>query len=188
MPTAREHLTAASASHFIYVIGGRNGPSTNRNDRYDPATNTWQTMAPMPTARSATATTAFGNRIFVMGGEVPRLFDVNEVYDIATNTWSCQALMAIARHGIAAVAFDDRILTPAGGLVQGLLPTNAVDSFIPETVPGDLDGNGSVGTSDLLILLSSWGSCDNCKSCPADLDDDCNVGTSDLLILFANWG
>ncbi len=49
----------------------------------------------------------------------------------------------------------------------------------------DLDANGSVGTSDLLSLLVSWGPC---KDCPADFDGNDNVGVSDLLALLANWG
>ncbi|MEE8153832.1 MAG: hypothetical protein V3T53_02605 [Phycisphaerales bacterium] len=54
--------------------------------------------------------------------------------------------------------------------------------------PGDLDGDGTVGATDLLILLANWGSCDDCNDCPADLDGNCSVGASDLLILLANWG
>lgn len=56
---------------------------------------------------------------------------------------------------------------------------------------GDLDGDGIVGTSDLLILLGSWGPCADCNipnDCPADIDEDCNVGTADLLLLLSNWG
>ncbi len=53
---------------------------------------------------------------------------------------------------------------------------------------GDLDGDGSVGASDLLILLASWGPCGDCEDCPADLNGDCAVGAADLLILLANWG
>ncbi len=49
----------------------------------------------------------------------------------------------------------------------------------------DLDANGSVGVSDLLSLLASWGPC---KGCPADFDRNDNVGVSDLLALLANWG
>ncbi len=52
----------------------------------------------------------------------------------------------------------------------------------------DIDGDGTVGASDLLILLVSWGPCADCGNCPADLDGDCTVGASDLLILLANWG
>jgi hypothetical protein len=55
-------------------------------------------------------------------------------------------------------------------------------------VPGDIDGDGTVGASDLLILLVSWGPCDDCDDCPADLDGDCIVGAADLLILLVNWG
>ena len=130
MPTAREHLMAVSSGAHIYVIGGRNGPATNANERYTPVGNSWQTMAPMPTARSAAGAAAFAGRIIVAGGEVPELFAVNEVYDTSTNTWTCRAPMPVPRHGIAAVALDDRVLFPAGGIVQGLEPTNHVDSFI----------------------------------------------------------
>lgn len=57
-------------------------------------------------------------------------------------------------------------------------------------VTGDLDCDGSVSTSDLLILLSSWGNCPDCKgaACPADFNLDCEVSTIDLLILLSNWG
>ncbi|MEE8155106.1 MAG: hypothetical protein V3T53_09170, partial [Phycisphaerales bacterium] len=56
------------------------------------------------------------------------------------------------------------------------------------TLLGDLDGDGSVGASDLLILLVSWGRCPDCNDCVADLNGDCSVGAADLLILLANWG
>jgi len=58
---------------------------------------------------------------------------------------------------------------------------------IPST-PGDLDGDGIVNTTDLLILFSNWGPCFDCEDCLADLDGSCTVDTSDLLLLFASWG
>ena len=61
-------------------------------------------------------------------------------------------------------------------------------SFTVGSVLSDLNGDGSVGAVDLLILLANWGPCGDCKDCPADLHDDCTVGVSDLLILLANWG
>ena len=61
--------------------------------------------------------------------------------------------------------------------------------FDPDNlVLGDLDGDGTVGASDLLILLASWGPCGDCDDCDADLDGNCIVGASDLLILLINWG
>ena len=55
---------------------------------------------------------------------------------------------------------------------------------------GDLDGDGSVGITDFLLLLAAWGPCDEpCPpSCPADFDGDCQVGITDFLIQLANWG
>ncbi len=72
---------------------------------------------------------------------------------------------------------------------EGVRPESIVvwDPQSPN-IPGDLDGDGSVGVADLLILLASWGPCDDCDDCPADLDGNCTVGVSDLLILLANWG
>ena len=132
MTVAREHLNAVVVDDFVYVIGGRSGISvTNVNERYDPATNTWTTMAAMPTPRSAMAACEFEGRIIVAGGELPQLFAVNEIYNPVTNQWTCQEDMAIPRHGVAAVTLDDRILVPAGGVIQGLDPTTEVDSFIP---------------------------------------------------------
>ncbi len=51
--------------------------------------------------------------------------------------------------------------------------------------PWDLNDNGAVGVTDLLLLLALWGPC---KGCPADFDGNGNVGVSDLLALLANWG
>ena len=57
-------------------------------------------------------------------------------------------------------------------------------------VRGDLDGDGSVSTVDLLLLLGAWGPCPKpcVPYCPGDLDQSCSVSTSDLLMLLANWG
>ena len=55
-------------------------------------------------------------------------------------------------------------------------------------VIGDLNGDGTVGTADLLILLANWGPCADCNDCPADIDGSCTVGLADLLLLLANWG
>jgi hypothetical protein len=60
----------------------------------------------------------------------------------------------------------------------------------PAEVVGDLDGDGSVGIIDFLLLLGAWGPCpDPCPpSCSADLDGDCDVGINDFLMLVGNWG
>jgi hypothetical protein len=55
------------------------------------------------------------------------------------------------------------------------------------SVPGDLDGDGSVGAQDLAILLSAWGACPPKSECPADLDGDGSVGAQDLAALLSAW-
>ncbi|MCH2136218.1 MAG: hypothetical protein MK101_06505, partial [Phycisphaerales bacterium] len=47
----------------------------------------------------------------------------------------------------------------------------------------DLDGDGRVGTSDVLLLLAAWGD----RGGPGDLDGDGVVGLGDLLRLIAAW-
>lgn len=74
---------------------------------------------------------------------------------------------------------------PAGGSYAG----ESYVVFSP-LILGDLDGDGSVSTSDLLMLLGSWGPCANpCPPfCQGDLNGDCAVSTGDLLTLLGNWG
>ena len=49
---------------------------------------------------------------------------------------------------------------------------------------GDLNGDGSVNTTDLLILFANWGQTDS----PADFNNDGTVDELDLILLLNNWG
>jgi len=49
--------------------------------------------------------------------------------------------------------------------------------------PADLDGDGSVGSADITILLNAWGG-----SGSADLDGNGTVGPQDIAILLSAWG
>ena len=51
--------------------------------------------------------------------------------------------------------------------------------------PWDLNGDGTVGSVDLLTLLVAWGPN---KGHPADFNGDGTVGSVDLLTLLVNWG
>ena len=54
--------------------------------------------------------------------------------------------------------------------------------------PWDLDGDDTVDSTDLIILLATWGPCDNCDVCLADVHHDCVVNGVDLLNLLGGWG
>jgi hypothetical protein len=51
----------------------------------------------------------------------------------------------------------------------------------------DLDCDGSVGPTDIAILLSAWGPCSQ-GSCAAAIDRDGIVGPADIAALLATWG
>ncbi len=79
--------------------------------------------------------------------------------------------------GSIAIAADGIVATQNANIFTGLLQRS-----LP---PGDLDGDGAVGSADLGILLGMWGPCP--RSCPADIDSDGMVGASDLAILIGSW-
>jgi YVTN family beta-propeller protein len=58
----------------------------------------------------------------------------------------------------------------------GVLPT------LDDDCRADLDGNGSVGGSDLGVLLAAWG------TAKADLTGDRQTDAADLAVLLASWG
>ena len=81
---------------------------------------------------------------------------------------------AVNNHGEIAFAFSLReSLAREGTAIYGR-----------PVIAADLNDDGVVDFSDLLMLLSQWGSC---SACPADLDGDGVVGFGDLLLLLAQW-
>ncbi len=89
----------------------------------------------------------------------------------------------IASVGLNEVTYV-RISQPSDAF--GTVEIDAMAKVSP-TITGDLNGDGVVDVSDLLILLAAWGGCP-LNTCPADLNGDGIVDVSDLLILLANWG
>jgi hypothetical protein len=95
-----ESPAVASDGTYAYAAGGYNGSPTNGMYRYDPAANTWLTLATMPVAlydaRAAYAPNT--NSVYVFGGyDGGSVISSNYRYDIATGTWSGMAPMPAAR-------------------------------------------------------------------------------------------
>ena len=55
----------------------------------------------------------------------------------------------------------------------------------PCTCPADIDGDGTIGVSDILGVLAEFGCAANCT---VDLDEDGQVGVSDILQVLAQFG
>lgn len=96
--------------------------------------------------------------------------------------------------GIAGAPGHDGAARRAGAVYtfNTLADQDSNNNGIPDACEigfADLNDDGVVGTSDLLILLGFWGPCPGEPvECLGDLNADQNVGTADLLILLNNWG
>lgn len=118
----RSYYEAVELDGWLYFIGGTLLPddvTTNQVDRYDPATGTWEAVAPMLHNRASASSWAYDGRIYVAGG-----YDDNgdlqttEVYDPSTNTWAVDpafpALPATWFGAADAVLHGDRLWMMGG--------------------------------------------------------------------------
>lgn len=140
IPTARGVRGIAALGGQIYAYGGFNGNVfVNNVEAYNPATNTWQALAPMNQCAGpvAAADTVVNNRIYAIGGAVggpnplAPVATVEE-YDPATNVWTPRAQMSLARTGAMAAVANNRIYV-FGGQIAGGLIVNTVEEYDPAT-------------------------------------------------------
>jgi N-acetylneuraminic acid mutarotase len=128
MNHARFGFSVTVVDEQIYAIGGLyytfgnfsigENPSVQyarflgTNERYDPKTDTWITLAPMPTPRGFCAVATYQGKIYCISGvnyEVGAKADVVEVYDPVTNSWSTKAPPPFGDGLIQALVVDDKI-------------------------------------------------------------------------------
>jgi N-acetylneuraminic acid mutarotase len=101
MPTPRNGLCANVVDDKIYLMGGgldRShpflNPPSNKNEVYDPETDTWITKALIPQERRSIyyASTVLDNKIYIFGGNYDLLSgstgNLNQVYDPESDTWA----------------------------------------------------------------------------------------------------
>lgn len=124
----------------IYVFGGRDESETPQVlanvERYDPATNTWTTLADLPAARSGSgAAVGPDGRIYVGGGidqSNQALANVDR-YDPATNTWTTMAGLPTARWRPGVVTGADGAIYALGGSGPSFEYLASVDRYDPAT-------------------------------------------------------
>jgi hypothetical protein len=122
MSQARANLGVIAVDGKIYAIGGYTainhewwGPYqtdfVGTNEKYDPVTDTWVTLAPMPTPRSNFVIVAYQGKIYCMGGESGEhgIHRTVEVYDIATDSWNVKKDMPFDGFYIQAHVVDGKI-------------------------------------------------------------------------------
>ena len=147
-------------SELTFISGG-----------YTPVPFGWPIITPV---NPVAGTIDLASGLDLVNGQTPTTSDSR----LATLTFLVNE--AICEPSIAFRPSDppSRITNPVG---QPIVPLG-FDLF-PVSCIGDIDVNGDVGFSDLLILLTAWDG-----ECPADLDENGVVGFNDLLILLTNWG
>lgn len=92
----------------------------------------------------------------------------------------------LASTGLDAISYV-RITNPTGAPEPIEIDAFADVSAVAEQ-PGDVDGDGDVDFTDLVLLLAAWGPCPTPPApCPADFDGNGSVDFQDLLVLLANW-
>jgi hypothetical protein len=94
------------------------------------------------------------------------------------------------------IPFEAPTILPAGQIAHLLLSASAESAtmitaanlhfmaFGDTLFPGDVDGDGIVGVTDLLAIIGAWGPCSGCSE---DLNNDGFVNVTDLLDVIGNW-
>jgi N-acetylneuraminic acid mutarotase len=162
MPRPAHHAALATANGKIYVMGGFVPPQDTQipvggawhpiDDawEYDPAADSWKTLAPLPSKRGAAVAVEAGGKIYVIGGATTvegskdpfftffgpaQVLATNDVYDPATNTWESRRPMAVPRNHAFAGAVAGKIYVIGGrtghAFILSATNTDAVEEYNP---------------------------------------------------------
>ena len=143
LPEARTLAGAVSDGTYLYILNGSDVTTLNSNAslyRYDPASNTYTTLAVPPTSTAGQAIALLNGKIYRIAGDnsshfpgaagrsfspvLPNRpsneFDVDtvDVYTISTNTWAPAGTIAnypLFTSDLNAVAYNGYIYTEGGG-------------------------------------------------------------------------
>ena len=89
MPTGRGGTGCGVIADRIIVVGGEGNRMSSTGvfpqvEAYTPATDTWETLAPMPTPRHGMGAAVVGNRLYVPGGATQQGFGAVATHEILT--------------------------------------------------------------------------------------------------------
>ena len=123
MSQRRSYVAAAEIDGQVYAAGGMVGETGRPLDllaRYDPATDSWETLRRMPEAVRAGAAATVDGLLYVVGGTTAEGNSAAlHAYDPASDEWSERAPLPEPRFNHAAVALDGKIYV-LGGYHEGL--------------------------------------------------------------------
>jgi N-acetylneuraminic acid mutarotase len=144
LPEMLHHMGVAVLNGKIYSVGGERNNFFARSAvdsvwEYDPATDRWQSRAPMPTPRGAMAVAVLDGRLYAIGGERQRgarpgydPLDEVAAYDPQTDTWEMLAPMRFPREHLMAGAANGRVYA-IGGRYRPAYTLPFVEEYDPTT-------------------------------------------------------
>ena len=98
MAAGRAIVGVAVLDGKLYAVGGYNNGVLSSVERYDPALDVWEVVAPMAEARYKLAVAVLDGKLYAVGGYNDHGFLTSvERYDPAANTWEAVAPLTTAR-------------------------------------------------------------------------------------------
>jgi N-acetylneuraminic acid mutarotase len=139
-PEGLTHQGIAVLNGKIYLAGGFAGghhtmPSASVFS-YDPATDKWQTLAPLSDVRGAVSLAAVGGQIHAVGGRIMGemgTIPVHEVYNPATNSWRKAAPQPTSRDHAGIFVVDGKIHLIGGRTGEASENVGLHDVYDPAT-------------------------------------------------------
>jgi N-acetylneuraminic acid mutarotase len=162
MPRPAHHAALAAANGRIYVMGGFVAPQQTQiplggawepiDDawEYDPAADSWKSLAPLPGKRGSAVAVEVGGKIHMIGGASTvegstdpyftffgpaRVLNTHDLYDPATNTWESRRPMAVPRNHAFAAAVNGKIYVIGGRTGHALILTASNTDVVEEYNP-----------------------------------------------------
>src|SRR5437764_3589194 len=116
VPVGRTEFPAAVVSGRVYLLGGSArgvAYDMNRNDEYDPATDSWRARAPMPRGLNHMGADALNGKVDAAGGFSERAHgkpdDAFFEYDPVADSWRVLAPLPSKRGAAAVVALQGKV-------------------------------------------------------------------------------
>jgi N-acetylneuraminic acid mutarotase len=125
MPNPRNHLGGCVVNEKIYAIGGQNLADEKSSnlalvDAYDPATDTWTSVAslPLPIGHLTSNALVYEGRILVVSGITQGSTKLNTVYayNPVQNAWSELTPLPEPRHSPVSAIVEDTLIVAGGSL------------------------------------------------------------------------
>ena len=99
----------------LYAVGGFNNGFLSSAERYDPALDVWEEVAPMATPRMNHAVAVLDGTLYAVGGfNRSGVISSVERYDPAAGAWEAVAPLAEGRDGLGMAVLDGKLYAVGG--------------------------------------------------------------------------